>query len=213
MRKATRLLAILPVLALFAASAANATYTHPAKAKKKLVRLADEVADNARILYRTAAGRHDRHQRWGPGGNHGFYGPRNDYALTLLSNLEVRARHFEDALRRRPVVATHREFEALNRAFDRAARELYRVRVSPAVERDLDCVAEYLYSLNGLYEEVAYPRRVRYRGHGGYDRHDGRVEIYGPRWNITWRQDGWHGRDRGWRYDRDWDSDSDSDSY
>ena len=208
MRKPTTVLAVLPLLALLASPAANAEHQISRHVKKKLLRLADEVADGARLVHRTAAGRHDRHNRWGPGGRHGFYGPRDNYTLTLLSNLELRAHDFERALQRRPITHTHREFEALNRAFERAAEALYRTRVSPSVERDFDCVAEYLYSLNGLYEEVAYPRRARYRpdyNHRG--RYDSRVEVYGPRWNVTWRRDGRGG------YDRDWDSDSDSDSY
>lgn len=206
MRKPTTLLAIAPVLLLLAAPAANADHRSSNHVKKKLLRLADEVADGARLVHRTAAGRHGRYNYWGPGGNHGFYGPRDDYTLTLLSNLEFRAHAFERALARRPITQTHREFEALVRAFDRAAEALYRVRVSPSIERDFECVAEYMHTLAGTYEEYAYPRRARFRGDPGR-RYDREVEVYGPRWGVAWRRDGRFG------YDRDWDSDSDSDSY
>ena len=184
MRKTTPLLAVLPaLLLLLAVPAAHATRSSH-HAKKKLVRLADEVADGARLVHRSALGRAGRHSYRSPGGNHGFHRSRDDYTLRILVELESRALDFERALRRRPIIHARHELDELNRAFDRAAAALYRTRVSPAVERDFECLAEFLYSLNGYYEEYVYPRR----------------EAYGPRWNIVWR-----GYDRG--------GDSDSDSY
>lgn len=205
MKKPIALLAVLPLLALLAAPAAEADPRGSSHhVKKKLLRLADDVSDGAREVFRTANGRHGRHRAWGYGRDHGFYGPRDDYTLRLLADLESRARDFEKALHHRPLTHTHREFEALVRTFNLAADTLYRARVSPALERDFECLAEYMFSLNAYYEEYAYPRRARYRGHDG--RYDRRVEVYGPRWNVAWWERGRRG------YDRDWDSDSDSDS-
>lgn len=209
MKKPTTLLALAPVLALLAVPSAEASHPSSHKIKKKLVRLADDVSDGARLVYRSVAGRHDRHNYWGPGRRHGFYGQRDELTLTALANLELRAHEFERALQRRPLDHTHREYENLVRAFDYAADALYRVRVAPAVERDFECLAEYMFTLAGTYEEYAYPRRARYRGddRGGFRDYGPRIEIYTPRWNPQWRQES----RRGW--DRDWDSDSDSDSY
>ena len=212
MNQPTRLLAILPVLLLIAAPAARAEHRESLHAKKKILRLADEVADGARDVQRTASGRHGRHRFWGPAArdpyHHGFYGPRSDYTLRLLADLEHRARDFERALRYRPLVHTHREYETLVRSFNRAGDALYRVRVSPALERDFECLAEYMLSLDGYYQEYAYPRRARYRGdrYRGNGRYDRRVEVHTPGWDVAWRQ-------RGFDRDGDSDSDSDSDSY
>lgn len=198
MRKPTPLLAVLPALLLLTTPAAQAAQSSH-HAKKKLVRLADEVADGARLVHRSALGRNGRYSHWGRGHNHVFYGPRDAYTLRTLAELESRALDFERALRRRPILHTRHELDELNRAFDRAAAALYRTRVGPAVERDFECLAEYLYSLNGYYEEYVYPRRARYRGYDG-THYNPEIEIYGPRWNIVWR-----GSARG--------GDSDSDSY
>lgn len=211
MKKPTTLLAILPVLLLLAAPAAHADRRDSYHVKKKLLRLADQVADGARDVYRSASSRHDRYGRSGRGGYPGYPGSRGhrsrgahhqDYSLRLLYDLEHKARAFEQALHYRPSLhQTHREYEALTRAFERAAEALSRTRPSHAVERDFDCLAEYMYSMSGYYEEYAFPRRVKRRGYENRSRN--RVEVYAPRWNVDleWPR-------RGWRTD-----DEDSDSY
>ena len=196
MKRPATVLAVLPLLAV---PAARAGHEDPYHARKKILRLADEVADTARLVHRTASRSHPGH------GKHGRYGDRGSayrsHALRALYELEHRARDFEHAVEYLPLYETHREYETLARSFGRAADTLYRAHLGYRVQRDFDCLAEYMHSLTGYYEEYAYPRRVRHRGYDnrGYNR----IEVYAPRWNVDL---GWPSR--GWRYD-----DEDSDSY
>ena len=146
MIKPTNVLPVLPALLLFAIPAAGSDYRGSRHAKVKILRLADEVSDGARAAYRSAAGYHDPYRGLGyVYRGHRYGGARHD-AVDALSDLEHRARSFERALAYRPLYRTHREYEALTRAFDRAADAVYRARLGHRVMRDFDCVAEYMYS-------------------------------------------------------------------